>query len=130
MSVRTWSGAGRTLEMGAFISLRLFLFGRSLVVAGRLEGVLVAAGARRMAHRRRRGALVGPLVPPDGAPFLLRLDFLGMRREEVTHELGQLGFVHLSLLQRHPPAVLGADIVRGGPDDLAVRPLLDDVRRP
>src|SRR6266850_1875476 len=92
MSVRTLSGAGRTLEMGAFISLRLF--GRNLVVAGRLEGVFVAAGARRVAHRRRGRAFLGPLVPPDGAALLLRFHLLGMRGEEVADELGQLGFVH------------------------------------
>src|SRR5262249_14829019 len=66
-----------------------------LEAAGGLEGVLGAAGARRVAHRRRGRALVGLPVPPDRAALPLRLDLLGMLLEEFAHEFRDVGFVHL-----------------------------------
>src|SRR6185503_7797776 len=81
------------LQVGVVVDLEA-----PFVAAGGLERRFVAAGLRRVAHRRRGRALVGPLVPPDGAALLLRLDFLGMILEELLHELRQVGLVsHLSL---------------------------------
>src|SRR5437868_3596818 len=64
------------------------------VAAARLEGRLVAPGPRRVAHGGRRRALIGSLVPPDGATLALRFDFLGMLGEVMAHELGDVGLVH------------------------------------
>src|SRR5688572_27413756 len=114
MSVRTLSGLGRTLEIGA--DIRGYLSGgifrmvvahrrgivvcaeAPLVAAGGLEGVLGAARARRVAHGRGGRALFVLLVPPYGATGALGLDLLGVLVEELAHELREIRFVHAYLL--------------------------------
>src|SRR6185436_18684908 len=63
----------------------------------RLEGVLGAAALGRMLRLVRRGAHARLLVPPDGAPLPLRFLFLRMLLEVLAHELGQVGFIHVSV---------------------------------
>src|SRR5258708_16534345 len=62
-----------------------------LVAAGGLEGGLVAAGARRVAHGRGGRELVRRLVPPDGSAARLRVDLLGMAMEVLLHEPRSVG---------------------------------------
>src|SRR3954462_813478 len=70
------------------------IFGAAAFRGDRRKDMFVAAGFRRVAHRRRRGALLGLLVPPDGAALLLRLDLFRMLREKLAHEFRQVGLVH------------------------------------
>src|SRR5215471_14765081 len=62
-----------------------------LVAAARLEGRLIAAGARCVAHGGHRCALVGVLVPPDGAALALRFDFLWVLCHVLAHEFRDIG---------------------------------------